>query len=74
MTNKELPFVVAPGCTDGDVRSYGPTLGFYVFCTCSKGQDGYFSKETEIQSDDEGTFIVCPRCKKRRIRLRYESS
>lgn len=67
--DKELPFVVAPGCTEGDVRSYGPSMGYYVFCVCSKGQDGFFSRDTQVQHDDEGTYLVCPHCKKYRIRL-----
>lgn len=69
MSDKELPFVVAPGCVEGDVRHYGDALGYYVFCTCVKGRDGYFSRDTQVQHDDEGTFLVCPHCKKKRIRI-----
>ena len=72
MSDKELPFVVAPGCPEGDVRDYGEPLGYYVFCVCMKGRDGYFSRDTKIQSDDEGTFLVCSCCNKRKIRLRFE--
>lgn len=65
---EQLPYVVAPGCVEGDVRHYG-SLGFHLFCVCHRGADGFFSKEEPVQEDEGGTYIVCPYCRKRRIRI-----